>query len=228
MRSTQTMTSQCVDKIRKLILAGELLPGDKIKGEYLRNVLGVGLSPIREALSRLATTPLVEFTDNAGFKVGEISIDSLTDSYTGYAKIEALLLSDAILNGDDAWEARIIAALYRLTKIEKNLQKVRYGDWNVLNKEFHDALVAGCRIRSLQNIRKDFILLRDWYFNLAFPNLDEELFITNHTEHQELADLAIMRKDPNKVAQVLYEHTLSILPEVLTRIQKRGLVANKQ
>lgn len=97
MPSAQTMTSQCVDKIQNLILSGDLLPGERIKGEYLRNVLGVGLSPIREALSRLATTSLVEFTDNAGFKVGEITVDSLTDSYTGYAKIEALLLSDAIL-----------------------------------------------------------------------------------------------------------------------------------
>jgi len=223
MQINQTMTSFCVNEIQKLVLSGELLPGEKIKGEYLKNVLGVGLSPIREALSRLANTPLVDFIDNVGFMVARLSKEKLVDTYTTYAKIETLLLADAIECGDDEWESRIVAALYRLSKVEKDVGSVKYVDWVRLNNEFHEALVSACKLRYLQQIRQECLLIRDWYYTLAFPNLYEELTEVSHDEHRKLADLVIARKT-DQASQLLYDHTLHRLDILVSRITGRELL----
>lgn len=222
MQPNQTMTSLCLNKIQQLILSGELLPGDKIKGEYLKNLLGVGLSPIREALSRLANTPLVEFVDNIGFTVACLSREKIVDTYTTYAKIEMLSLADAIESGNDLWESRIIASLYRLSKIEKDEQSIRYKDWVELNNEFHESLISGCKLEYLKKIREECILIRDWYFALAFPDLDERLIEVSHDEHQRLAELTIAR-EKNLACELAYNHVLHSLETLITRISRRKL-----
>ncbi|AUR52422.1 GntR family transcriptional regulator [Aquella oligotrophica] len=222
MQPNQTMTSLCLDKIQQLILSGELLPGDKIKGEYLKNLLGVGLSPIREALSRLANTPLVEFVDNIGFTVACLSKEKIVDTYTTYAKIEMLSLADAIEFGDDLWESKIIASLYRLSKVEKDQKSIRYRDWVKLNNEFHESLIEGCKLEYLKKIRNECVLIRDWYFTLAFPDLDERLIEVSHSEHQRLAELAIAR-EKNLASELIYSHTLHSLEILIARISSRNL-----
>ena len=54
--------------IRRMILVGELAPGEKLKIEKLRQILDMGGSPIREALTLLVSDLLVERLDQRGFR----------------------------------------------------------------------------------------------------------------------------------------------------------------
>lgn len=221
MANNFTLASSCFVQIRQLILTGELLPGERIKGEYLKNRLQVGLSPIREALSRLVTTGLVEVVDNAGFRVASLSQEKIVDSFQSLAKLEALLLREAIESGDENWEAQIMASLYRLSKIEANNLKIPHSLWSTRNDEFHEALIAGCRLYGLKQMRQTFLTFKEWCYGLAYPGLNEELVMVSHQEHAQIAELAITRK-ADAACTMIYKHTLHNLATLSLRLQKFG------
>ena len=126
---------------------------------------------------------LVDAVDNVGFRVAKLSRDKVYDTFQTYAKIEALLLRESIEHGDDQWEAQIMACLYRLAKVESRDIKVAYQQWSERNDEFHNALVAGCKLDGLMQIRNNCLLIKDWCYGLAYPNLSEEMVVVNHNEH---------------------------------------------
>jgi GntR family carbon starvation induced transcriptional regulator len=219
-----TLASSCFNQIRQLILTGELLPAERIKGEYLKSRLQVGLSPIREALSRLVTTGLVEIVDNAGFRVASLSQEKISDTFQSLAKLETLLLREAIESGDETWEAQIMACLYRLSKIEANNLKVSHAVWSIRNDEFHEALIAGCQLQALKQMRQNCLLLKEWCYGLAYPALNEELIMVHHQEHAQIAELAVQRK-ADAACAMLYKHTLHSLTLLSLRLQRVGILA---
>jgi GntR family carbon starvation induced transcriptional regulator len=220
-----TLATFCVAKIQELIFSGQLRPGERIKGEYLKNYLNVGLSPIREALSRLISTNLVECIDNIGFRVALITKDKVYDTYKSYAKIESLLFCESIESGNETWESAIIAALYHLSKVE-SVKKAEYKIWNVYNEGFHNALISGCSLNTLNNIRKSLVLNKDWYHNLAYHNLPEELIMVNHSEHSKIAELAIARR-ADAACAMLYKHTMHSLEPLLLKLKQCGYIDNE-
>ncbi|MDQ5920017.1 MAG: GntR family transcriptional regulator, carbon starvation induced regulator [Pseudomonadota bacterium] len=219
----ETMASCCVNKICNLIIEGKLLPGEKIKGDYIKNLLAVGLSPIREALSRLVNTGLVESIDNVGFRVAHITRNGLYDYYKSYAKIEVLIFKEAIECGREDWESNIVAALYRLSKIEKPEIKVSYEVWAVQNEDFHQALISGCPLNGLKNIRDNFMLLKEWYNNLAYGHLKGDLINVNHSEHSKIVKLALDRKI-DSACSLLYQHTMHGLESLVLSLERLGYI----
>lgn len=221
MISTETLSTLCEKQIYELVLSGKLLPGERIKGEYLKLQLGVGLSPIREALSRMISTGLIELTDNVGFRVAKVNQKKVYDLYKSYAKLEALILRDAIENGDEVWESQIIAALYRLSKIEANGIKISYSTWSEYNENFHKALIDGCILNELHYVRQRFILIKNWYNNLANNNPLLELNNVNHSEHKKIAEYALARK-ADAACTMLYNHTMHGLDALVLKLRQRG------
>lgn len=221
----ETLTSYCTNKIRNLILEGKLLPGERIKGDYLKSYLGVGLSPIREALSRLVSTSLIESVDNVGFKVASITKSRVIDFYKSYAKIEALLFKEAIECGNESWESNIVAALYQLAKIENIGTKANYKAWSIQNENFHEALINGCPLVELKKVRASFTLLKEWYHNLAYGQSKNELVSVNHSEHSKIVELAIARKVESASA-MLYHHTMHSLDSLVLRLEQVGYITN--
>ncbi|MCE3269051.1 MAG: hypothetical protein K0R49_1303 [Burkholderiales bacterium] len=226
MTNNETLTSSCISKIRNLILSGELPPGTRIKGDYLKNYLNVGLSPIREALSRLVHSNLVEFIDNVGFKVPELTHDKVYDTYKSFAKIEALIFREAIENGSETWESEIMAALYRLSKIEAGGVKTPYQAWSIRNEDFHEALISGCSLEGLKKTRQHFINIKNWYYGLAYRNSYDEQIEVNHAEHSKLAKLAIARKT-DAASFLLYTHTMHSIPSLISKLKHHGYLSAK-
>ena len=223
MANSITLASSCFVQIRQLILTGKLLPAERIKGEYLKSLLHVGLSPIREALSRLVTTGLVEVIDNAGFRVASLSKEKIIDAFQSLAKIEVLLLREAIESGDEVWESQVMACLYRLSKIEANNLKISHSLWSIRNDEFHEALIAGCSLQGLKQMRQNCLTLKEWCYGLAYPAINEELVMVNHQEHAQIAELTINRK-ADAACAMLYKHTLHSLATLSSRLQKLGYI----
>jgi GntR family carbon starvation induced transcriptional regulator len=212
-------------EIKSLILECKLLPGEKIKGEFLKNKLNVGFSPIREALSRLVSTKLIESIDNVGFKIASITKSKLIEFYQSYAKIESLLFAESIENASDDWEASIIAELYCLAKIENSEKKVSYKIWSVYNERFHEALISACPLNELKQIRMDLILRKEWYHNLAYGQFENELIKVNHFEHNRLADLAIKR-NVSSACVLLSQHTMHSLEPLIVKLDQLGYLTD--
>ena len=63
------MADQVTDRIRRLILSHELLPGQRIKQAELAAMMGVSTMPVREALLRLVSEGMVIADMNRSFTV---------------------------------------------------------------------------------------------------------------------------------------------------------------
>ena len=61
-------TQGAYNAIRRMILVGDLRPGEKLKIDALKARLDTGASPVREALSLLTSDQLVERIDQRGFR----------------------------------------------------------------------------------------------------------------------------------------------------------------
>ena len=65
----RTLAATAFERLRADILSCKLAPGSKLPFDRLKEDYGVGLSPLREALSRLATSGLVTMEGQRGFRV---------------------------------------------------------------------------------------------------------------------------------------------------------------
>ncbi|WP_175950872.1 GntR family transcriptional regulator [Burkholderia sp. BCC0405] len=133
--------------IRNCILLGELKPGEKLRVEVLQRDLSLSSTPVREALNRLTTEGLVTFEENRGFRTAPITASDLRDITRLRLLVESEALSDSMVCGDDAWEANVVAANYRLTQHEQRIAagEIERGEpWTVLHKAFHMALLSAC------------------------------------------------------------------------------------
>lgn len=219
-----TLAQQCYQELENNIIDGILQPGQKLKMIELKTQLDAGQSPIREALSRLVTTGLVEAEDNKGFRVTKISESDIRDIYRTYLQIELLAIKQAIQLGDLEWKSNIVRALYELSTVEILDRPVAYGQWAEKNYSFHVALISGCGSPSLMQIRADIYRRFDRYCRIAFNfNNSTQQLTANHEEHRKLAD-AVLEHNFNKVEQLMTQHIMGALEDVIKQLKKNSLI----
>jgi GntR family carbon starvation induced transcriptional regulator len=139
-------------RLRQEIIAGALLPEQKLRIDFLRKTYGFGASGLREALSRLVADGLVESEAQRGFWVSPVSREELQDITLARKTIEVEALRQSILHGSMDWEGRVVAARHSLERFEMSmtepLPEVIVG-WERANRQFHMALISGCPSRWL-------------------------------------------------------------------------------
>ena len=148
-----TLTEALHDRIRQDIILGALQPSSKLKLEKLSKSYGVSVNTLRESLSRLAADGLVVVEGQKGFAVLPVSTEDLREITEMRQMLECHALRQSIANADLDWEARLVGAYHKLSKVEAlvEAEPETYGDaWERYNLEFHDALIANCRSRWLK------------------------------------------------------------------------------
>lgn len=142
--ASTSLTTAVLDQLRADILAGVLAPGEKLRLEHLTTRYGSGRTPLREACSRLAAEGLVLASEQRGFRVAPISREDLNDLTLTRQRIETLALRDAIAHGDALWEARVSAALARVSATPRHRRGVSSEAWQEHHRELHAALLSAC------------------------------------------------------------------------------------
>src|SRR5262245_43084775 len=107
--SSRTLASDVFERLRADILECRLAPGTKLRFKDMRARYRAGLSPLREALMRLAADDLVILEDHKGFRVAPVSQEELVDLAMTWFELEALGIRRSIRKGDDRWAANIKA-----------------------------------------------------------------------------------------------------------------------
>jgi DNA-binding FadR family transcriptional regulator len=98
------LSEQVLDRLRSMIVSGELKSGDKVPSERaLMERFGVGRPAVREALQSLDTQGLITITHGERSRVNELSASSVLSQSDGVAR---LLLEAAPANLEHLKEAR--------------------------------------------------------------------------------------------------------------------------
>ncbi len=208
----RTRTSEILEALRHAILNGQLLPGERLRFEELRDQFDAGMGPLREALTRLAGDGLVTFEEHKGYRVAPASREDLVDLAEIRASIEAMAITRAIKNGTDAWEGRIIATLHELAKRSKLTAE---GDidfvWEEIHQRFHSSLVSECGSTRLLAFRQILSDQATRYRRLSVHYLIKPR--DDLAEHREIADAVVNRRTDDAVYLIRqhYTRTLEIL-----------------
>ncbi len=79
-----------VDRIRDMIVSGQLKPGDRLRQDELATTFGVSTMPIREALRQLQAEGLVTFQPRRGAAVASLSVSDYEEIYRIREELEIL------------------------------------------------------------------------------------------------------------------------------------------
>ncbi len=202
----RTLASSAYAELRRDIVDLKLKPGEKLRLKEISARYGYGLAPLREALSRLASENLVASEDQRGFRVTSVSAQDLNDLTYVRRNIEVIALRAAIENGDDEWEANVVAAYHRLTLVQMRNQNdpaLLTQEWQERHQAFHHATVAGCRSPRLLSMRDLLFDQADRYRRLASSQLDIPRDIAG--EHQAIYEATIAR-NADRACQLIAEH----------------------
>jgi GntR family carbon starvation induced transcriptional regulator len=202
-----TINAMVFRQIRADIVACRLAPSERLRVEDLRGRYGVGGSPVREALMRLEAEGLVTLEQNKGFRVSSVSREQLLDLMNTRIEIEGIALRWAIEKGGIEWEADLLAAFHRLSRLQKTDRSIA-GTVNVAwfneHKSFHSALVAACGSPKLMGIRETLFDQAERYVALSiiskFPTRNDI------SEHEQIMRATLARN----VARAIQLHTAHI------------------
>jgi DNA-binding GntR family transcriptional regulator len=199
----RTLALEVFERLRGDILSGKLAPGTKLRFEDLRASYGVGLSPLREALSRLAENRLVVSIGQRGFRVPPVSVQEIADIAMVRKEIEGLALRLAIQHGNDGWEAAVVAARHKLTVLERHNRDVSEDLWESRHRDFHRTLVSACNSACLIHLHALLCDQFDRYRRLSarsrLPNSPRPLV------HQRITEAALAR-DADLAIALLHDH----------------------
>src|SRR6476646_1206187 len=202
---TATLASSAYRAIKEDIIGGVLAPREWLRIDALRERYGTGASPIREALNRLSAEGLVLQQDQRGFVVADLDEADLAEDIFTRCALNETMLPAALINGDVAWEERVVLAHYHLAKTHPFRSDGRPNpDYLARHREFHMAMLAACGSRWLLDVSAK---LFDWtqrYQNLAMRH---DLVASRDVarEHDELVQ-AILARDARRAIDLLNAH----------------------
>ncbi|MFF0148480.1 DNA-binding GntR family transcriptional regulator [Amycolatopsis sulphurea] len=200
-----TRADELYERLRADIFMARLKPGQRLKFPELCAEYGTSVGPAREALTKLTGERLVTLQAHQGYAVASLSAEELTDLTAARVELESLTFRQAMLFGDDHWEAEVVATHHLLARREpRTAGEVRDDGWYLAHEAFHAALLAGCGNRRLvemaQGLRAEAELYRRWATPLNAVNGRNPA-----AEHQALADAAVGR-DVERGAELLRDH----------------------
>jgi GntR family carbon starvation induced transcriptional regulator len=185
-----TRASVLTARLRAAILRGDLKPGQKVNLDRLRDEYGVSLSPLREAISRLAVDGLVQTQDQRGSTITPLTSCELEEIGRLRREVDILALRTAMARGGVVWHANLretAVALHTASRFEddENFDEI----WSVAHTNFHKAMISGSQMPMLVAFCMNLHDLHDRYRRqLSPPNVP---YGEVWREHAEIASCAL-------------------------------------
>lgn len=201
-----TKTTQVYEKLKEAIVSGQLPANERLQIETLKQRFAVGATPIREALSRLASYGLVVSEEQCGFKVASMSLAELMDLYRVRLLIESEALRLALRKGDTDWEAEVAGNWYRYKKFleEATNRTASPETWDDIQKTFRFSLIKACASPWLLKLHAQ---LQDQATRYRFACLsahfqNKRLLLAFIKENETLTNACLARDEEKAIALI--------------------------
>lgn len=218
----KTVAEAAYVRLREDLLDGKFGAGAPLRFRALEERYGVGISPLREALSRLAVERLVIGNGQRGFRSAEVSSADLWDIICARQLIEGDALARAIAKGDDAWEAGVLGAFHRLAKAPvPGSEPDAKAAWEARHSAFHGALIAACDSPWILHLAGQLYLQSERYRRMrltAHPRPRLRRNVDN--EHRALMD-AVLARDVARACGLHKDHLAATGEQVAALLESR-------
>lgn len=203
--SGQNLANSIATRLRTDIVSGRRPPGAKLSIDELKGDFGVSLSPLREALARLAAEGFVVNEDKKGFRVAPVSRENLEEIAALQATLEPMAVRESVRRGDTRWEESVVLAHHRLVRYERPEHKDGSGvdEWEAHHRNFHLALLAACGMPMLVSMCESLQHFSARYRRLflAYRPFDRDVA----AEHHAMLD-AVLNRQADAAHELLKQH----------------------
>ncbi len=188
------------EEIKRRIIRLDYRPGTYINAAQVSADLGIGVTPVNQALNRLMHEGMVEIIPRKGAIVRPVSLDEILQL------IDVRLVNEsycARLAAERASEAEIAAIEAVLDRAERLVALRDVEGLMLLDREFHLRLSRAARHPVLAELLLGLHerSLRFWFISLS----DEEHLAAVHREHRAIAD-ALRARDPDAIEAAVRSH----------------------
>ena len=137
-----SLRDEIIDRLRALLVEGEVPPGGRLNESVLAAELGVSRTPLREALLLLAGEGLVECEPARGFVAASLSLAQARDTLPILAALEALALRSG--GGEAVHKLDDLRRLHAGFETAPDIATAR-----AIDERWHALLTSGCSNETL-------------------------------------------------------------------------------
>lgn len=210
---TESLSEQAYRQLREMIVRLDFAPGDVLREDALRTQLGIGRTPIREALQRLAREHFVTVVPRQGMFVAGIDVSELSMLFETRSVLEPYAARLAATRGTEAHWNAMEAALEDTSAAAGNLDELM-----TIDRVCHEIMWEAAGNRFLLDTLDMLYAQSDrlWHLYLAdVADMGEAVI-----EHKTVLDL-LRAGDSERVAAAMERHVRSFDEQIRTAVTAR-------
>jgi len=199
---TSSLSSVVQSELERMILSGELPPGEKLTEVALAARLGVSRGPLREAFRMLEEAGLVRTEKNRGVFVRDLPVEEAIEIFDLRATMDELV-GRRLAAGIAPAALKEIRGL--VDQMEHAVKAKDAHTYHLLNLRFHDRLVELAGNRKLTAIYRKLIKELSLFRRLDLA--DGWLMPISAGEHRQIVK-AIAAGDAEAAGRAMFEHVM--------------------
>jgi DNA-binding GntR family transcriptional regulator len=205
---------EAVDRLRDLIVQGDLAPGQRLNERLLSEKLAISRTPLREAIKLLATEGLVELLPNRGAVVAAMDTARLAEALQVMGALEGLAGELACRKSTPEQIAEIRGLHDEMLSMHARGDLAGYFRHN---QAIHLKIVEASGNPVLANTYRQLnVNVRRARY---MANLSKERWDAAVREHEEILR-ALAARDVAKLKRLLRDHLANKMASVLTGLEK--------
>lgn len=202
---------EITNRLRQMILEGQLQPGEKIREKILTQQFGVSRTPLREALKVLAAEGLLELIPHRGTLVTKQSDSEIAEVFQVLAALEGLAGELAARHAS----AELLEDIFGMTeRLRQSYEQSDRPTYFRINQEIHKALLNAAGNETL--VKSHELLAHRVQRARYQANLTPARWRSAVEEHEAIAE-ALSNRDARKTAELMRDHLLKKLQSISTQ-----------
>ncbi len=206
------LSEQAYQQIRRMIVRLDLAPGDVLREDDLREQLGIGRTPIREALQRLAREHFITVIPRRGMFVSGIEVEELSMLFETRTVLEPYAARLAAARGTDEHWTAMEAALGGVGSAGGN------EDLMEIDRRGHEIMWEAAGNRFLVDTLDVLYAQSDRLWHLYLADVADMAHAVD--EHAVMME-ALRAGDGDRAAALMEEHIRAFDAEIRDAVTKR-------
>jgi DNA-binding GntR family transcriptional regulator len=212
--SARLVADRAYDELRDRIVTLRLAPGTVLREDALMQEMGIGRTPLREAVKRLALENLVAVRPRRGTFVTAVEATDIANISEVRAELEGYAAELAALRMDDGVRERAAQLLQEIEEVTRPHEQ----EWLMrFDERIHRfTWEASANPYLVETLERYFThSLRIWYLVLdRVPGL-------GHSVHDQMHLLnALLERDAGRARTIMREHVLEFQREILAAFNR--------
>lgn len=216
-------TDRAYNGIIELVLHHALRPGERTSVSILSKRLGLGRTPVKEAITRLQTEGLLSVAGRSGTMVNRVDVKQAEQMFALRKVLEDFASEEAVklAKDDEIAKVKSLAKTMRKQTLDRSDGLRSTADFLRSNLEFHALIVATAGNELLLRLYNQLQMQMQLATYLVWHDYDVKAAERRQVEHEDIAD-ALAARDARKLKALLHAHSQAAAGIILATLTSRN------